>query len=825
MNDFKFAFRQWLKHPGSTAMAVLILALGIGGTTAVFTVANRVLLNPIPGRDSQRLFTVREVNAMSGFRWRVSPPLFQELGSYTNLIESLTYFGSEEKKIQVNEKTVKIYGAKVAPNFFELLGIRPLAGRTFLSREEAEETGNVIVISHGLWQQHFGGDPDLIGHTLKLDGKDHTVVGLLASNIQFPGQSQFWIPYVIPAEELNSSWEPEEGTWTVLGRLRKVGGMKELRTILDSVAARWQRNIGKPNQRWAFQANPARQDFIDPVLEKTLWTLQGMVGALLLIACANVGNLLFSRALARRGEFGIRMAMGAGGWRIARQLLVESLSLAGLAAAFGVSVAWGGIIALEQFYLNPLARSNLMGVDWRVVGTTCLVSAVAGVFFGVAPAWLAARVKVSDSLKESAPQHSGGLLQRMFHDGFVVIQVSLAVVLLTGAGMMIHSVVKLLRVDPGFNPKGLYSVLYDVAAMMNSRDDFEAALRRGLSPGGARAEATPAKTRRLWNWQELMLERLHAIPGIEAAAVDDHPGGGYSCRVEGRTDPVQVGKGDISVRIGDYFRTVGVPLVAGRLLTNEDAAAGQQTVVINERLARECWPGQNPLGKKIRPIVLPHDNEPERIVVGIVKDLKDRWRDAEVKPAFYEPGERNRNQFPHMGQYVIRSKLNLDVLRESLMRLGQEMSPAVEVRNYYSVEAQLYSSTAPRRVMMWLLTTMGGLGLLMSALGVYAVMACTVVRRTKEVGIRMAMGAGRTQVRDLFFRHGARLIVNGMLLGMVVAITLGHCLESLLFGVTPSDPWAFAGILLVLGIAGGVACWIPARRATKVDPIVALRHE
>ena len=417
-----------------------------------------------------------------------------------------------------------------------------------------------------MWQQHFGGAADLIGNTIKLEGTAYTVVGIMPPNhhVSFePGNSQYWISYLFPGEELARGWEPEGNpTWRVIGRLRKGVARQELQTVLDTVAARWLRDLHQPNQRWKFQVNPAREDFINPKVEKTLWSLQAMAGALLFIGCANVGNLLLSRAFSRRGEFGIRMAIGAGRWRIARQLFVESLSLAGLAAALGVFLAWGGIIAQEQFYLpqlgylSLLGPSNVIGVDWRVLGTTCLVAAAAGVFFGAAPAWLAARVNVNESLKDAAQQQSGGYLQRMFHDG-----------------------------------------------------------------------------------------------------------------------------------------------------------------------------------------------------------------------------------------------------------------------------AQLYRSTAPRRVMMWLLITLGCLGLLMSALGVYAVMAYSVVRRTREIGIRMAMGAGRSQIRNLFVGHGARLIANGIGLGVALAITAGHYMQSLLFGVSPADPLAFASILLTLGVAAGIACWLPARRAARVDPMEALRYE
>jgi putative ABC transport system permease protein len=833
IDDLKFAFRQCLKNLGSTMLAVLILALGIGGNTAIFSVADKVLLNPIPGRDADRLITVFEVNARSGFHWRVSPPLIRELASLTNLIESLTYFVQvSQKKMEVGEETLTLRGAKVSPNFFGLLGIRPLTGRSFLPDEGGRESGNVMVISHGFWQQHFGGVPEIIGKTTEMEGVAYTIIGMMPPNIQFPGQNQFWVPQILATDELTRPWEPEEATWNVIGRLRKGVALYELQSRLDSLAARWLQELQQPNQRWKFQVGPARQYFTSPTLEKTLWSLQAMVGALLLIACANVGNLLLSRALSRRGEFGIRLAIGAGRLRIARQLFIENLSLAVPAAALGVFFGWGGIIALEHFYLSGLPRLNPIRVDWSVVGMTCLIAVAAGVSFGAAPAWLATRVNLNESLKETAQQHSGGFLQRAVHDGFVVLQVSLAVVLLAGAGMMIHSVVKLLQVYPGLNPKGLYSVVYDINPVLKSRLDLDEKIRGGLSRQEAINVEARWKVRQFYNWQELILERLQAIPGVEAAAVKAEPGGGLGCQVEGRSDLVQLDHGIVSVRKGDYFRTIGAPLVAGRFLAKEDCVPGEPTIVINERLAEACWPGQVPLGKKLsRPSPPPRIGfEPERVVVGVVRNIRDYWRDEEARPAYYEPFERMAPEgetggWFSIGNYVFRTRLDPAVFRGSLVRLGQEMSPGVEIVFLNSVEADLYRSTAPRRIMMWLLITLGGLGLLMSALGVYAVMSYSVARRTREVSVRMALGAGSDEIRNLFFRHGARLIVNGMVLGVVVAVTVGQYVESLLFGVTPADPWAFAGILLILGFAAGIACWLPARRAARVDPMVALRCE
>ena len=526
MNDLKFAFRQLLKNPGSTLMAVLILALGFGGTAAVFSVADKVLLNPIPGRNSDRLISLREVDVMHDSHWQVSPPLIEELATHSNLIESLTYCsqGPEEKKFRVGAETIKLQGVAVARNFFELLELRPLAGRAFLPGEGNKEAEKTIVISYGLWQQYFGGDPQIIGRDIELDGSAYSVIGIMPSNVQFPfgnEGSQSWVPRSFTSEEINSDFAPRNRMWMTIARLRDGVKLPALQSMLDAVAARRQQSVSEPNQRWTIQAKPARESFSSETVQKTVWCLLAMMGGLLLIACANVGNLLLSRALSRRGEFGVRFAIGAGRMRIARQLLVEGLTFAGVAAALGVFVAWGGIDALEQFYLSQLPRINVIGLDWGVLGITCLVSGSAGVLFATAPAWLAARTNMNQSLKESAQQHSGGRVQRMLQDGLVVMQTSLAVVLLVGAALMIQSTVKLLRVDPGLDPKGLYRAWYDSNPLQEiTRPDFETAERRGLTRNEAINEWWPEYVRRHRHWNDLMVERLRSVPGIELAAIN-----------------------------------------------------------------------------------------------------------------------------------------------------------------------------------------------------------------------------------------------------------------------------------------------------------------
>lgn len=808
-------------------MAVLILAMGIGGTTAVFSVADKVLLNPIPGRDTDRLISVREVDTIHADQhWHSSPPVIAELATHTNEIAAVTYsFQSyEDLKLQVGDTTMKIRGAKVAPNFFDVFGLSPLMGRTFLTDEGGKGAEKVIVLGHGFWKEYFGGDPAAVGGAIELNGEVYTVVGIMPSNVRFPfgpGYSQFWVPYVFEPEQLQAV-RAMDRVWMTTAKLRDGVSLSNAQALFDVVAARRAETVNGPNQNWTIQATPASESFSGEQLRKTLWILLSMMGALLLIACANVGNILLSRALSRQGEFGIRMAVGAGRTRIARQMLVESLALAGMAAALGVFMAWGGIVALERFYLTALPRINVIGLDWQVLGIACLVSTVVGILFGAAPAWIAARTNVNHALKESAQRHSGGVLQRTFHDGLVVIQVGVAVVLLTGAGLMTRSAVMLLRVDPGLEADNLYRVYYDAIDFMNTPAyDFKAAMARGVPKEQASKEAWAANVDRQLRFRRTALERLRAVPGVEFVAVNE--GLGFSdFNVEGKQTPVYLGRAAVDVVEGDYLRTIGAKLLAGRLLVAEDAQPGRREVVINRELSSICWGGQNPLGRRIQST----DDPDAYVVVGVIENIRD-WRlSGDARAGFYEPYERvTKSMAGGVGDYVIRSSLDPEALREGVARAGKEFMAPLEVRDFYSIKSKLYASTISTRVMMWLLLSLAGLGLLLSALGIYAVLAYSVARRTREVGIRMAVGADRGRIRSLFMRRGVRLIVNGLVLGIVGAITAGQYIRSLLYKVEPVDPWSLAAVVLILGTVGGIACWLPARQAAAIEPMEALRSE
>jgi hypothetical protein len=464
-------------------------------------------------------------------------------------------------------------------------------------------------------------------------------------------------------------------------------------------------------------------------------------------------------------------------------------------------------------------------VDWGVLLLTFVVSGLTGLVFGVAPAWVASHLNLTDTLKDTAQQQSGSFGQRLFQDGLVVLQLSLAMVLLVGAGLMIQTTVRLLQVKPGLDPKGLYQVLYDGNPIRDLvHPDTEAVNKGGAARRQALLEWWPKEVQSELLWDETMVERLQSVGGIEAATISHFGGGMRSLddfHVEGRDEIIQGSRNPVGILSGDYFHTLRLPLVSGRLFTKDDCIPGQQSVVVNQALAQQCWPGQEPLSKRIASKDFKHTY----VVVGVVKNTLDWRRDTPQLPTLYEPIERITDIGFGCGAFMVRSSLGPEAMRSAVKGLGEQMSPPTKLEFLNSIENELNSSTAPRRVYMWLLTGMGGLGSLLSALGIYAVMTYTVVRRTREIGIRMAVGATQANIATLILGRGGRLVINGMVLGAVVAVTLAQYVESLLYQVKPTDPWVYAGVFLTLGTVAGFACYLPTRRAMRINPMAALRYE
>jgi predicted permease len=827
MSDLKFAFRQLLKYKGSSLLAVLILALGIGGTTAVYSVADKVLLNPIPGRDADRLIVLGETDVLRDFRMGVSPPVIAELSRQTNAFDALVAFENHAQEFRFNrsEGSVKLTGARVAPGLFELLNARPVMGRTFQTGDGLPGHEQTIIASHGLWQREHGGRPDFVGSTITLNDKPHTVVGVMAPSFQFPfGEegSQFWIPYQPSPEQVTDPKFRMMRQFTAIARLQPDVSKEQAHALLATLNQRWQLDHPDQEHKWIITSTPVRSLFVSETIERTLWSLQTATGILLLIACANVGVLLLARALARKGEFSVRMALGAGCRRIVKLLLTENVLLAGLAGTIGIICAWGGIHGVQQLFLQNIPGIRELNLDWSSFAVAAAVAFGIALLFSAAPLWFVSRLRLNEGLKDGAQRHGGGKLQTTFQDGLVVVQISLALVLLSGSGLMIQSTVRLLTLDPGLNPKNLYVFNFHVDFQKVMQIDADTA---GLTRGDAILKRAQELVSRQLQWLEISLEKIAAVPGVESAAMGAYSSGMFDVVVDGTTGPFHVQQKAVGVRRGNYFETIQARLLEGRTLNAEDALPGADTVVVGRKMADQCWPGRNPIGGRIS--IRAEDYSADLVVVGVVEDVRDWRRDLEVRPSFFVPTERMTEQFIWDPSTLLfaRSTLGLGEFSKAVKEMGLEMLPSADSPSISSVEQIHSRSTAPRRILMWLLVSMGTMGLLLSLLGIYALMAYAVVRRTREVGIRMAVGAQRNQIRNLFIRRGMRLTINGTVLGLIAAFTGARYIESLLFQVKPDDPWSFAGAIVILAFAAALACWLPARRAAKTDPMTALRME
>ena len=796
--DLRFGARMLLRTPGFTALIVLTLAIGIGANTALFSVVDRLILSPIPARDSHRLIHIEEVDVTHNRSEGVSPPVFMELQGLTNAFESICALDGHFMVVSGKEFSETIYGTEATPGMFELLGARPLLGRTFRPDDAVPGKDQVLVISHGFWQSHFGADPGIVNKTIVLDGKSWTIVGVMPPSFQFPrGEKycQYWRPHVFQADDYNEPQQRMFRNSVVVGRLRPDCSLGQAAALVNVITRRLQKEFPDANAQYVIRARPARFMFVTEELQRTLWSLSGAVFFVLVIACANVASLLLARAETRRREVAVRIAIGASRQRIIRQLLTESALLSVLGGLLGLLLAWWGVRLLAGLTPSSLPRMTELGTDWRLFGLATLISLASGIGCGLAPAWQASHTRLDESLREAAASHSGSRRRRLFQQTMVVAEIAATLVLLVGAGLMVHTVTALLRVNPGFDPKGLVWVMFRYPS-----DVAQVAVQQNL-------------------WNKRMAERLRSLPGVESVAFLGM-GGGWYYKVEGRREVVDVRGNRIDVGTNNAFRTLRTPLVAGRFFEEADASPKAKTILVNEELARLAWPGESPLGKRIAHA----ETEDWLEAVGVVGNIKDWTLDKPPVAIFYEPYERNlmNNQSP---VFMLRAKGDLALLTKPLQDLAKEMATGANAPSIHFPEKELYASTELRRIYMWFLTVFGMVGLTLATLGIFGVLSYWVTQRTREIGIRMALGANARDVLGMVLARGARLMIIGISLGMGAAFALSRLLRSQLFGTSPTQPLALVCALMVLCLVALVGCYLPARRATRTSPATSLRQE
>ena len=807
-HDLRFAIRTLVKKPGFTFVLVLALALGIGANTAIFSVVNAVLLRPLPYKQADRLVWIWGTNPLNDIEhetasapdyndWKTQGQSFEEMGGFANTRLTLTGSGEPER----------YDGAYVTDGFFEVLGVQPAIGRTFTPEEDKPNSSRVVVLSHGLWQRRFGGDPGIIGQAITINGNPVTVVGVMPADFKHPRpesnrKAEMWMPLQVDYAKAGRRAD----YLGVIARLKPGVAIEQARAEMTTIAAQLEQQYAATNSGWGTIVLPLHERFVGDV-RPVLVVLLGAVGFLLLIACANVANLLLARAAARQKEMAIRTALGARRGRIVRQLLTESVLLAVVGGGLGLLLALWGIEALVALAPGDIPRLNEVSLDARVLLFTFGVSLVTGVMFGLFPALQAANPNLNETLKEGGRGTTeggrGGRARRIL----VVAEIALALVPLVGAGLMVKSFVRLQEVDPGFNPERVLAV-------------------EVYLPGTTYKEGQQATA-----FYQQLLTRVQNLPGVEAAsAIDTLPlsGGGnvIAFYVEGHLPALTDKTPDAEYRIvtPEYFQTMGIPLLRGRYLSEQDGPKTPQSFVINDTLARRYFGDEDPIGKRMN---LGSPQQPAwYTVVGIVQDTRHEGLDAEPYPQMYAVN----TQVPRRSMVLVaRTAGDPAKMIPSIRSTVAEMDSTLALNNARTMAQVISQSIARPRFNMMLMSLFAVVALLLAGVGIYGVMAYSVSQRTHEIGVRMALGASSADVLRMVVRQGMGLTLVGVGIGLagafVITKLIASLLSGLLFQVGAHDPLTFVGIALLLALVALAACLIPARRATKVDPMVALRYE
>jgi putative ABC transport system permease protein len=797
--DLNYAARQLMRAKGFTATVVVTLALGIGACTVVFTAINATLLHPMAGQAVDREVFIHETQPPQRPSMQLSPPMFVDLQRLSHSFELITAYASGSFTMQADTEPVMVRGAAVSPGLAEGWSPVPALGRHFTPEEHARGD-RVIMLSYALWQRGFGGSPGVINRTISTDVGDYMVVGVISPQFaRYGSDIDFWVPLVLTDQQRTQQRRGHylQGN----ARLKRGVTLEQAQAELDVIAGDLARQYPDTNQGVGLLVRDAGA-YINRSLAPMLYLLLGVVGCVLLIACANVANLLLARATSRQREMSIRMALGAGRGRLLRQLLVESLLLAVMGGAGGILLAEWAIRFLQIYGPTAgtdLARMAYLELDTGVMLFTAGFSLLTGIVFGLAPAWLASRVSHNEALKQGARGSSDGRVSAGMRTTLVIVEVALALVLLAGAGLLVRSFSKLTRLDPGFAVDRVATMQVQLNGRKYSSDES----RRQFAAG--------------------LLERLHALPQVEAAALSNlspfnNPGllsfdiGG---RPPGAHQPIAV-----SYFVTDrYFQTMGVRLIRGRTFTAVDLTSPALTLVVNETLVKQYFPNEDPIGRQL---TLHFVSGPEATgeIVGVVGDVMQGTLGVPAPAQFYGP-RLGGNGF----NVMVRTSGDPAALLPLLKGQVYAIDKTQPVAGLRTMTAAMASVQARSQLMLALLGIFSLIALVIAAVGIYGVMAYSVGQRTVEFGIRMALGASRGDVLRQVLRRGMKVVSFGLLAGVVAALILGEVLQSLLYDTSPRDPVTLAVIVALLAAVAFLACLLPARRATKVDPMIALRAE
>ncbi len=807
LQDLRFAFRQMGKLPGFTTLILLTLALGVGATAAIFSVLDTVLLRPLPYAHPEQLVKVWTrfvgIGQPNDQNW-VSAPEFQDFLRLNHSFFELAAIDTGSFNLGMKGSPQRVVGAAISPNLFPMLGVQPVIGRNFLPDEAQPGREHEVILSYGLWQRQFGGNPTVIGTTLRIDGVPMTVVGVMPNGFAYPDESEIWGPRAFTQEELSENERGSHGL-EVLGRIKPGLSLVQVQEDMKRVARTMIEQHGSyPYSQYDFGI------ILHPLLEETigdvktsLWVLMASVGLVLLIACTNVANLLLVRSSQRQPEMGVRMALGASGRRLARQLLTESVLLALVGGAAGLALTPLAVRALVAIAEKTLPRAVNTTIDARALFMMLAVAAATGIFFGLAPAVQALRNRNMPALK-SVRATEGGQSKRLRRT-LVMGETALSLILLAGAGLLMRSFEQVLKVEPGFRPDNVLT------------------LRLALP------DAQYRKPEQIGSFYSTLLSRIQQLPGIKFAGATSliplaGENGSGTIVIDSQSVPKEDTEPEADQRFvtPDFFKAMGISLVRGRYFDSRDSAMAPQVVIVDESLAQHYWPNQDPIGKRIHLGTIPSPDSPWCTVVGVVRHVRNRTLEARSRIESYFP----EDQVPVRAMTLtILTPGNPMSYAPTIQREVTSIDPDLPIYRVRTMTEIMGESVARRRLALILLGLFAGVALLLASIGIYGVTSYVVAQSRQEIGLRMAVGASRGQVLSLMMDKGIRTIVSGLIIGLVAALFLTRLIAGMLFEVRPADPFALCGAAVLLLAVALLAIFIPAHRAASINPMEALRYE
>jgi putative ABC transport system permease protein len=805
LQDMRYALRMFAKNPAFTLIAVLALALGIGANTAIFSVVDAILVRPLPVKDPGHLVMIWENANHLGFPKNTpSPANFLDWRKQSTVFEGMAAFAEQSFNLTGVGEPERLDGRRVSANLFDLLGVRPLIGRTFVPQEDQPGT-KVAILNEALWKRRFGGNPNVIGQAITLNGQTYTVVGVVRSTINLPAfekwRDQVWVPIAFSSEEASN-----RGTHflEVIARMKRGVTLAQAQAEMETIAARLAQEYPVYNTRIGAVVSPLHEAIVGDI-KPALLILLGAVVFVLLIACANVANLLLARAAVRQKEIALRLALGADRARLTKQLLVESVMLSLLGGIVGLGFAYAGLTVLTRFVPPEVMQVDAIAINGKVLVFTLAVAIVTGLIFGLAPATQTSHLDLNDTLKESGRDSGAGVRGKRLRSALVIAEVAVSFILLIGAGLLINSFMHLRNLDPGFRAEHLLTLTVDLS------------------------EVKYPNTQRRVAFFDEVLRGIRALPGVQSVAPAAnlpfvYNGDSMGIGVEGIPDPPPDQWPDVIFRtVGPgYFNTMGIPLVRGRDFNDQDTLETTLGVIVSEMTAKHYWPNEDPIGKRIKPGGTTADR-PWRTVIGVVKDVRQNVFVAEPKMQMYF--SLRQMQSMTANALVVRTTVDPLSLASSVRNVIWSVDKDQPVANIASMDHIVADAVARQRFSMLLLGIFAGLALMLAAVGIYGVMSYSVAQQTREIGIRIALGAKRSNVLAMTVKNGLKLVGVGLVFGLMIAFLLTRVMASLLFGVSATDPFTFATIALVLLAVALLASYIPALRATKVDPMIALRAQ